>query len=196
MVHSRIERGRCPLANTADRIVQAAVTCLAHNPKATLTELAESAGVSRMTLHRHFKTRELLLEAVQHHLVTKTLAIVAEAAAGDADPRDQLRHIIEACVRRQNGFHLLMQGAGSHEDHDRDTCPFAEMNRRILTLIETLQARGDIRPDLPVDWVFHSFDGVIYVAWECLQRGTVAPRDVPRLAWETFSGGVFTHTPD
>lgn len=180
------------MASTRERIILCAVTCLAENPLATLAQIAAAAAVSRMTLHRHFKSRELLLEAVQHHLVTQTLELVQRLAASEADARDQLRLLLEACVTRQNGYQILVNDRADHHDHDRETCPFADLNRRILTLIQILQSRGDIAADLPLEWIYHSFDGVISTAWECQRQGSVAPRDLPRLAWRTFARGVFS----
>lgn len=188
------------MASTRQRIIESAVACLAETPQATLAQIAEAAAVSRMTLHRHFKNRELLRDAVQHHLVAQTLALVQRLAASDTEARDQLRLLLEACVTRQNGYHILVDNRADHHDHDRETCPFSDLNRRVVGLIQTLQMRGEIAADLPVDWIYHSFDGVIFAAWECQRQGSVAPRDVPRLAWQTFARGVFcaepTHPPE
>ncbi len=183
------------MVSTRQRIMLSAVTCLAQKPQATLAQIAEAAGVSRMTLHRCFKSRELLLVAVQQHLVAQTLELVHSLAASGADAHDQLRLLLEACVTRQNGYHILVNDLAEHHDHDRETCPFADLNRRILALIQTLQTRGEIAADLPVDWVYHSFDGVVAAAWECHRQGSVAPRDLPRLAWRTFARGVFDTDP-
>ncbi|CAM2070750.1 TetR/AcrR family transcriptional regulator [Sulfidibacter corallicola] len=179
------------MASTRDRIVEAAIAALARDPAASMAAIAESAGVSRMTIHRQFKNREILIAAIQDALAERSLAIVDEAEQNHEDPRDQLREIVELCASRSNGFQLLMEGAHDHAEHDRETCRFGEMNRKIRAMIQALQERGEIQPDLPIDWVSHSFDGVLFIAWECLRHGSVAPRDIPSLAWRTFSQGVF-----
>jgi len=50
--------------SASTRIVAAAGPILAHDPTASMAAVARAAGVSRATLHRHFRTRADLLTAV------------------------------------------------------------------------------------------------------------------------------------
>jgi len=49
--------------SAADRIIAAAAPVLAEDPSASMAAIARAAGVSRATLHRHFRTRADLLAA-------------------------------------------------------------------------------------------------------------------------------------
>lgn len=71
----------------AERIVEAAGVALADDPTLSMAALARAAGVSRATLHRHFRTRARLLEAigVEPDVTTRerVLAAAAELLARD-----------------------------------------------------------------------------------------------------------------
>jgi AcrR family transcriptional regulator len=67
-----------------DRIVAAAESEIArHGADASLEEIARRAGVGSATLHRHFPSRQALLEAVFHDRVE---ALCAQARERAADP--------------------------------------------------------------------------------------------------------------
>lgn len=50
------------VSRTRARILAAAVRLLAQNPRSTLGDIANAAGVSRSTLHRHFEGRSALVD--------------------------------------------------------------------------------------------------------------------------------------
>ncbi|WP_347860875.1 TetR/AcrR family transcriptional regulator [Salimicrobium sp. PL1-032A] len=176
---------------TEQRIIDVAIDVLAKDERASMEMIAEQAGVSRMTIHRYFKNRELLFTSIHEELIGQTLAIFREATGKYDSPRDQ----IEAIIRKgagQRGFHLLFREHAHHEDHDPRTCKFSEVNRELMTLIGKLREAGDIDASVPDAWVFHTYDSVLLTAWETMHNGTVAPKDIPALTWRTFARGVLT----
>ncbi|MEV0202233.1 helix-turn-helix domain-containing protein [Nonomuraea sp. NPDC050691] len=73
-----------------DRIVAAATSAIAeHGAEASLEEIARRAGVGSATLHRHFPSRQRLLEAVFHGKVEALCATARDLAAGP-DPGEAL----------------------------------------------------------------------------------------------------------
>lgn len=69
-----------------DQIIAAAEAEIArHGADASLEEIARRAGVGSATLHRHFPTRQTLLEAVFHDRV-EVLCAQAHEFAGRSDP--------------------------------------------------------------------------------------------------------------
>jgi len=69
------------------RILDRAPSVLARHPKATVTELASAAGVSRASFYRHFPSREALLQALEvtpepgarKRIVTAAVQLVGDA---------------------------------------------------------------------------------------------------------------------
>ncbi|NUW33154.1 helix-turn-helix transcriptional regulator [Nonomuraea sp. SMC257] len=98
-----------------DRIVAAATTAIAeHGAEASLEEIARRAGVGSATLHRHFPSRQRLLEAVFRGKVEALCARARELAA-DHDPGPALvawLRAVAAHVATNRGLATsLLQGA-------------------------------------------------------------------------------------
>jgi AcrR family transcriptional regulator len=98
-----------------DRIVTAAETVVAkHGAEASLEEIARRAGVGSATLHRHFPTRQLLLEAV---FMSRVEALCAKARdlSNYQDPETALvawlRAVGEHAVSNRGLGASLMRGA-------------------------------------------------------------------------------------
>ena len=65
-----------------------------------------------------------------------------------------------------------------------------KLDDRMTEIIEALREEGLIKKDVPNAWLLHLYGGVMTAAWSSLRDGTVAPRDIPMLAWQSFSQGV------
>jgi AcrR family transcriptional regulator len=177
------------MSKTRDKIIEVAIEVLSTDEFASLEAIAEKAGVSRMTIHRHFRNRETLFEKIHESLIARTLLTFQEAAEAYEDSAQQIREIIKVNAGG-SGFHLLMKEHGEHEQHDPETCKFSKLNKELHALIRKLRNEGYIQQNVPDAWVFHMYDGVLFTAWEAMRNGSVAPRDIPDLAWSTFKNGV------
>ncbi|MFI0354874.1 TetR/AcrR family transcriptional regulator [Actinomadura sp. 9N407] len=84
------QRMRADARRNVDRIVAAAGALIAeHGAEASLEEVARRAGVGSATLHRHFPTRQALLEAVFKDRVD-ALCAKAEQLLSAPDPGEAL----------------------------------------------------------------------------------------------------------
>ena len=62
---ARAGRGRrADARRNVEAILDAALVCLVHDPGASVGEIAQAAGVGRVTLYGHFKSRADLIDAV------------------------------------------------------------------------------------------------------------------------------------
>jgi AcrR family transcriptional regulator len=166
-------------------ILAAAAACLAENPDTSMAEIAAAAGVGRMTLYGHFKTRAELLDAVLTRVVAEAhRALDAVDVAGD--PRaamgrlvaatwlivDQLRHVMEAAQRelpaeRVRQAHGLVLG-------------------RVQALIERGQAAGEFRTDLPLPWLVSLAMNVMHAAAAEVSAGRLATDQAPSVVAGTL----------
>ena len=181
---------------TRDDIVTAALRHLNVRPTASTTEIAEAAGISRATLHRHFASRddllrEIGLRSLAHWAgVQQSTAMVAVTASADAAR-------IRACAEE-----MLRQLVVSADDYafalvDEYLYALPEIAARTDELFElevafwaaALQA-GVVRRDLSPRWVAHASYGVLVACREALRHGDVARRDAPDLVLSTFLHGV------
>ncbi|MGA9466611.1 MAG: TetR/AcrR family transcriptional regulator [Exiguobacterium marinum] len=176
---------------TQINIVNIAIDVLSRNESASMETIAEQANVSRMTIHRYFKSRERLFSSIHEVLIERTLVIFNESMDKFEDPLVQMESIIRTNAGN-HGFHLLFREHGNHEEHDPETCKFSKVNEVLYALIGRLRDAGHINSSIPDAWVFHMYDGVLLMAWEALHNGTVAPREIPDLAWNTFKKGLLS----
>jgi AcrR family transcriptional regulator len=144
-------------------IVTAAARCLARNPDTSVAEIAAAAGVGRMTLYGHFKTRADLLDAVLTRVIAETHETL-DAVDVSGDPRDalvrlvaaswllvdQLRHVLEAAQRELPAERI-------HQAHD-------QVLGRVQSLIERGQDTGAFRSDLPLAWLVSLAMNVMHAA--------------------------------
>lgn len=131
-----------------ERLLAAAVTSLLrHGSGATLSQIADEAGVGIGTLYRRYPTREHLLEALQLRAFELVIDLVKEIEAQDLRGIDALRMFLERTV--EHGSQLVMPAHGaplspSAEIHERR----GELHGRIAAMVERGVRDGSVRPDL------------------------------------------------
>jgi TetR/AcrR family transcriptional repressor of lfrA len=80
---------------TRKAIIDAAMTVLADNPAAPLSDIASAAGVGRSTLHRYFAERADLIRALALHVHELSNAAIVEAEPECGSPLAALRRVVE-----------------------------------------------------------------------------------------------------
>lgn len=182
----------------ADRthVLSAAQRVLNTDASASMGAVAEAAGISRATLHRHFDSREALLV----ELGTRSLDqwerrlddadLEAVAASGDAA---RLRATLEALIlgyvddSDQFGFALTDQVILANAELVART---KTLEDRESVLIAAAQHAGVLRADLPLRWFGAAIYGLLVAAREAVRIGDVARRDAGRLVLSTLLTGV------
>src|SRR5262245_63322343 len=95
---SKTVRRRADARRNIEAILAAAHQCLCQNPGASIADIAAAAGVGRITLYGHFRSRAALIDAV----TTRALAAFDDAMGSvdlTGDPRDALMRLIDATWR-------------------------------------------------------------------------------------------------
>ncbi|MCG5220758.1 TetR/AcrR family transcriptional regulator [Streptosporangium sp. KLBMP 9127] len=183
------------MAVSRDQIIVAAIQHLNHDPAASIADIAEAAGVSRATLHRHFTSREDLLLVLNHRALDlwKDAQVKAgvEEAVRSGEPAvittalsEMLSGLIDAA--EEYSFVLTDLGMSVPELRERSD----ELEGRELALYQAAQRAGVLRADLPVRWISNTVYGLLLAVRESLNRGDVARRDLPRVLHETFFRGA------
>ncbi len=169
-------------------LLDVAATVLVADPAASLAQVAEAAGIGRTTLHKHFPTREALLEAVGHRVIDQWDAAVTGINPGDSADGGLLAMMAAVIPIGQQLAFLWRTPAFDHSPDIGQRWISAES--RGLGVLLAARARGVIAPGLPDWWIQRIFYSVIYVAAESVRTGHLAPRDAPGLALSAFLGGV------
>jgi TetR/AcrR family transcriptional regulator, mexCD-oprJ operon repressor len=180
---------RADARRNIEKILDAAVACLSRDPDASVGEIAQAAGVGRVTVYGHFGSREALIEAALTRLLDDGEQVLA-AIDLSGDPREALRALIES------GW-LLTAQAGAVLDAALGTLPpgriqelHARPAQRIEELIRRGQSEGVFRADLPASWLASALHHLMKGAVVDVSKGRLDSADAPRFISETVLAGL------
>ncbi len=144
-----------------ERVVEVAVELVAkHGESASLEEIARRAGVGSATLHRHFKNRYELLEAVFRERVEALCARGEEVLESDS-PANALLEWLRAVVRHAAANRglgaLLLDGSRDPELARESHARIFEVGERLL--VRAQQARA-VREAVVIADVFALVNGI------------------------------------
>lgn len=171
-----------------EAILEAAFQVFNKNPGASLAHIAQHAGVGRATLHRQFKSRELLMIALAHTAIGELrnaidLALVDATSHGDA-----LKCSIVAIIPFAQRQWFL---AHEHTQQDPTIIREYEADRKELRdSIDAAKDEGVFDHDIPTLWIAETYDSLIYAAWTMVREGRATPHQAADLAWRTLTQGL------
>lgn len=170
-------------------VLDAATRLLVETPDLSLGALAARIGIGRTTLHRLFPTRAALLAALAHDALDHLEVVYVEAGLDGNDPLEA----VEALVRRlvPLGPRLMFLLRAPELDRDPDVIRRSEqLDAPLAAALQRAQHQGRLDLGLEPSWMLECLFSVIYVAWERIQRGELAPREAAPLVVRTWLRGV------
>ena len=180
---------RADARRNVERIVVAAVECLSRDPSASLGEIAQAAGVGRVTLYGHFPSREVLVEAA----LTRVLADgdeVLQALDLSGDPVEALRSLVASSWRLTAQASAVLEAAQEVLPPGRIRELHAKPERRANDLIRRGQAEGVFRSDLPADWLAATTHHVMKGAAADIAAGRLDEGDAAHFISEVIIGAL------
>ena len=176
-----------PRRSAREALLDAAAAMLADNPGASMSEVAEAAGVGRATLYRHFPTRDALVRELALEAIERTDAAVAPVFAQGLSSEDALLGMLEAIVPLGDRFHFL---SNEHVEDEEVAEGIRRQARETASFVEQAKVDGLFAPELPTAWIVAAIDALVWTAWATVREGTVAPRDAASLAFRTLVRGM------
>lgn len=141
----------------AAAIVDAAANVLAERGDASMSDVANAAGVARGTVYRYFQGREALLEELGRVAVEEAGRGLAAARLDEVAIDEAFTRAVRALVLVGDYFVVLAR--------ERASVDRAEFERRVSGVLRALLERGrtlgEIRADVPVAWLVETLIGVI-----------------------------------
>ena len=174
--------------SSRDAIIQAAFAILSRDSGATLTEIAERAGVGRATLHRYFPSREDLIRA----LAWMAIEEIDQAAAGVAEAAgsfsEALEKVLGALIPLGDRHGFL-----AREPVEQDSAITAEFERQMREtreLVEAAKREGAFDTSVPTGWIVQAYEHLLYAAGESVRAEDITPAQSADLAWRTLTSGL------
>jgi AcrR family transcriptional regulator len=150
---------RVDARRNVETIIEAAARVLAERPRASMQQIAEAAGLHRATVHRHFASRDDLLDALRNRTYTATLAALERSLDDPADSAgDALERATQAMLEVGDHYRLYRYTAARVPEMQRQRAALAQ---RMITVIEGAQREGAMRTDLPAAALLTAYSGLL-----------------------------------
>lgn len=183
-------RLRADARRNIELILDAAETCLARDADASMGEIAAEAGLGRVTVYGHFKSRPALVEAVARR---------AMAAADEAlDAVDLSGDAVEALERLVAATWQATLRSGSVIVAAEKALPpttVREMHAggledRVRGFIAAAQGTGVFRTDLSANWLMAVFHAVLHAAAVEIDAGRMESVDASAVIAATMGAAL------
>ncbi len=184
-------RGTAPRAQRADArrniaaILDAATDCLARDPEISIADIAAAAGVGRITLYGHFKTRAELVDAVLVRTIEHADAVLGTTDTA-GDPGEALARLVASSWQIVHQFRNILLAAQRELPAERIRGVHDPILRRVQSLIGRGQRAGTFRTDLPKQWLITTSFSLMHAAAEDAAAGRIKADDAAGLITATL----------
>jgi AcrR family transcriptional regulator len=183
-------RRRADAERNINAILDAALTCFGRSPDASMTEVAQTAGVGRVTLYGHFSSREAVLRALMDRAFTEVAAL-AEVADLDRGPADAaLERLIRSSWRVLDRHRSLHTAAVRHLGPEEVRRRHEVVMSHAETLIMRGQQEGVFTAALPHSWLVTTTYALMHAAAQEVDEGRLSPDDAANLLAATVPAAL------
>lgn len=157
-------------------ILQATVSALRKDPDASIAQIAAEAGVGRMTLYGHFRTRPELIEAALADSLERGETVL-QAVDLDGDVRQAFSRLVASSWMLVDQARAVLAAAQKELPPARIRDLHQKAEARVRGLLERGQREGAFRTDLPVSWLLTTTHVVMHGAADEIAAGRLAAED-------------------
>jgi AcrR family transcriptional regulator len=171
---------RADAQRNIDKILEAGLRLYSSRPGVSVAEVAEAAGVGRVTLYGHFPSRTELAKALMERAFEET-----EAAWRDVDTSGPAAEALDRVLREQ--WHLMERNRNLRDNIIGDVSPqwLRARHDPILKRIEDLITRGQddgaFRTDLPLSWMVTALYSLVHAAADEISAGRLTTEQAPEV---------------
>lgn len=132
-------------------ILEAAERVLAQDAGASMEQIAEAAGLTRITVHRRFANRQALLEALAVSAKQQLIDAIEEARPDAAPALVALHRVTANVLRVKSTWRFTLSHATAHTE--TAAALWAEIDAHTTELLSRAQREGLLAPDADLEWV-------------------------------------------
>ncbi|UAA38645.1 TetR/AcrR family transcriptional regulator [Paraneptunicella aestuarii] len=179
-----------------DALLKAGLQLLNSNKEASLSDIANHAGVGRATLYRQFETREQLIKGIAIHcfnaIDTACLPINRKAKSGI----DAIRLTFEYVIPLTQELQFLMKLDTLTEDDPEVLAIYRKQKQETVELVEYCKKEGSISNDFPTVWVTNLIEGLFFSAALTMEESmgdghkVFTAKELAELSFKSFCRGV------
>lgn len=188
---------------SGDAMIDALTAVLIERPDTSLGDLAASIGVGRTTLHRRFPTRHDVLRAIALRALDRLTDAHAGAgldtafrAAPGVNAPDAitsgfaaLRSAVDHLIPSGPSITFLLRSSELAKDRDLEQ-RIREVDAPMLAALDRGLDLGVLSSASGSTWLLETLYALVYIAWEQIERGALAPRDATDRVLATWLHGV------
>ncbi|WP_029108436.1 TetR/AcrR family transcriptional regulator [Mycobacterium sp. URHD0025] len=176
-----------PRERTRKAILDAAMTVLADNPSASLSDIATAADVGRSTVHRYYPERTELLRALARHVHELSNAAIDRADPTHGPVDAALRRVVES----QLDLGPIVIFVYSEPTILADPELAAYLDTGDEAIVEILNRSSVDRPEYPPGWARRVFWALLDAGYESAkQDGTPRHQIVDAIMTSLTAGTI------
>lgn len=147
-------------------------------------EIAAASGLARTTVYRHFPNREDLLVALFGRVIEESWTVTAATVAEATSAADLLRRLAPRMVELGLRFRFLhsYRNLGLPALEDSKQVP----DDPVRVYLTEAQRRGEVRPELPPQWIATTIQALAIAALDDLHAGFTDESTASHLLGETL----------
>ncbi|WP_448002991.1 TetR/AcrR family transcriptional regulator [Agromyces bauzanensis] len=165
---------RADARRNIEAILDAAAICLSRDADASIAEIAQAAGVGRVTLYGHFASRAELIDAVVARAIEEG-DVALDSLDLSGEPSRALARLIEQSWLTLVQIGSLVTAAEFALSPERMRELHQRPASRVERLVERGQAEGVFRTDLPTSWLVGTLHRVMHGAAAEIEAGRLEP---------------------
>ena len=131
-------------------ILEAAERVLAEDAGASMEQIAEAAGLTRITVHRRFANRQALLEALAVSAKQRLIDAIEEARPDSAPALVALYRVTANVMRVKSTWRYTLSHATAHTS--AAAALWEEINAHTVELLNRAQDEGLLAHDADLEW--------------------------------------------
>jgi AcrR family transcriptional regulator len=132
-------------------ILEAAERVLAEDAGASMEQIAEAAGLTRITVHRRFANRQALLEALSVSAMQQLLDAIEEARPNSAPALVAMYRVTANVLRIKSAWRFTLTHNSSLSE--AAAALWADIDADTVELLARAQREGLLAPATDLDWM-------------------------------------------
>lgn len=162
------------------QILDTVTELLALKPTATLQEMADYSKIGIATLHRHFTTREILLDEIALNAINLVNQKLKQINFNNDNVEGTLYSIFEALIPVGNKIFFLASAA-SVDENQKVVTEEKRMKQTIINIVEKWQKKGLLNKNISSKWIVSNMQTTLFLAWQEIHKGNLAKNEAPQL---------------